>query len=92
MRHIWLLLIALALGHPVSAQFNEKPILNLQNEDLARFNWGYFLGFNQYDFKFEYKETEDGPEVYVHNRYIGGYADLIKEIENTIGGYGDSGF
>ena len=43
-------------------------------------------------FKFEYKETEDGPEVYVHNRYIGGYADLIKEIENTIGGYGDSGF
>ena len=35
-------------------------------------------------FKFEYKETEDGPEVYVHNRYIGGYADLIKEIENTI--------
>ena len=43
-------------------------------------------------FKFEYKETGDGPEVYVHNRYIGGYADLIKEIENTIGGYGDSGF
>ncbi len=43
-------------------------------------------------FKFEYKETEDGPEVYVHNRYIGGYADLIKEIEDTIGGYGDSGF
>ena len=43
-------------------------------------------------FKFEYKETEDGPDVYVHNRYIGGYADLIKEIEDTIGGYGDSGF
>ena len=21
-------------------------------------------------FKFEYKETEDGPEVYVHNRYM----------------------
>ena len=43
-------------------------------------------------FKFEYKETEDGPEVFFHNRYIGGYAELIIEIENTMGGYGDSGF
>ena len=43
-------------------------------------------------FKFEYKETEGGPEVFFHNRYIGGYAELIIEIESTIGGYGDSGF
>ena len=43
-------------------------------------------------FKFEYKETEDGPEVFFHNRYIGGYSDLVIEMENTIGGYGDSGF
>ena len=43
-------------------------------------------------FKFEYKETEGGPEVFFYNRYIGGYSDLVIEIENTIGGYGDSGF
>lgn len=38
-----------------NAQFKEKPILNLQNEDMALLNWGYYLGFNQYDFKFDYK-------------------------------------
>ena len=37
------------------AQFNEKPILNLQSEDQAFLNWGYYLGVNQYDFKFDYK-------------------------------------
>ncbi|SHJ18692.1 probable protein-translocating porin PorT (TC 1.B.44.1.1) [Arenibacter nanhaiticus] len=48
------------LGPTLRAQFNEKPVLNLQNEDKALLNWGYFLGFNQYDFKFNYKEdTED---------------------------------
>ena len=49
MRQIWLLLLALSLGQPVMAQFNENPILNLQNEDKKFLNWGYFLGFNQYD-------------------------------------------
>ncbi len=39
------------------AQFNESPILNKQNEDKKLLNWGYFLGFNQYDFKFEYKDN-----------------------------------
>jgi hypothetical protein len=42
-------------GQGILAQFNEKPILNLENEDKAFLNWGYFLGFNQYDFKFEYQ-------------------------------------
>lgn len=77
MRHIWLLLLALALGQPVSAQFNEKPILNLQNEDLARFNWGYFLGFNQYDFKFEYKN--DLPDILV-SKSFGFNVGLIGEM------------
>lgn len=40
----------------LTAQFNEKPILNIENEDKKFLNWGYYLGFNQYDFKFEYKD------------------------------------
>ncbi|MGB5404868.1 MAG: porin family protein [Robiginitalea sp.] len=79
MRHIWLLLMALALGQPVSAQFNEKPILNLQNEDLARFNWGYFLGFNQYDFKFEYKNDLNPTDILV-SKSIGFNVGLIGEM------------
>ena len=79
MRHIWLLLMALALAQPVSAQFNEKPILNLQNEDLARFNWGYFLGFNQYDFKFEYTNDLDPTDILV-SKSIGFNVGLIGEM------------
>jgi len=57
MRRFWFLLALLSMlnGQGILAQFNEKPILNLENEDKAFLNWGYFLGFNQYDFKFEYQ-------------------------------------
>ena len=29
------------------------------------------------------------PQIWWHNRHIGGYNELVNEIENTIGGYGD---
>ena len=76
-RQIWLLLLALSLGKPVLAQFNEKPILNLQNEDKKFLNWGYFLGFNQYDFKFEYKN--DLPDILV-SKSFGFNVGLIGEM------------
>lgn len=38
---------------------------------------------------FEYKTV---PQIWWDNRYIGGYDDLTKEIENTIGGYGEGKF
>ncbi len=61
----------------VFAQFNEKPILNLENEDKAFLNWGYFLGFNQFDFKFSYRN--DLPDVLV-DRSIGFNVGLIGEM------------
>lgn len=42
----------------LQAQFNENPILNLENEDKKRLNWGYYLGFNQYDFKVDYNHHD----------------------------------
>ncbi len=51
----------LFLTPSLSAQFNERPILNKENEDKKLLNWGYFLGFNQYDFKFDYIEDLPGP-------------------------------
>ncbi|MDX1331613.1 MAG: porin family protein [Robiginitalea sp.] len=77
MRHFWLLLLTLSLGQPAMAQFNEKPILNLQNEDKKFLNWGYFLGFNQYDFKFEYKN--DLPDILV-SKSFGFNVGLIGEM------------
>tara|TARA_B110000977_G_C10972588_1_gene452896 strand:+ start:51 stop:305 length:255 start_codon:yes stop_codon:yes gene_type:complete len=29
------------------------------------------------------------PQIWWHDRYVGGYTDLASEIGNTIGGYGD---
>lgn len=34
--------------------FGKDPIINLENFDKQRMHWGYFLGFNSYDFKFDY--------------------------------------
>lgn len=62
---------------PVKAQFNEKPILNLENEDIPFLNFGYFLGFNQYDFQFEYKD--DLPDILV-DKSLGFNVGLIGEM------------
>ena len=37
--------------------FGKRPITNLENFDKQRVHWGYFLGFNSYDFKFDYKHN-----------------------------------
>jgi hypothetical protein len=51
MKKIFFLVFGLAIFcTSAAAQFNENPVLNLENEDKALLNWGYFLGFNQYDF------------------------------------------
>ena len=34
----------------------EKVSNNIDNIDQKLLSWGYFLGFNQYDFKFEYNQ------------------------------------
>jgi len=60
MKNILILFGLLLLTAPKSiAQFGKEPILNLQNEDKKFLNWGYYLGFNQYDFQFEYKNNID---------------------------------
>lgn len=43
--------------------FSNDPIINLENWDKQRVHWGYFLGFNSYDFKFDYKTV--GPDIQV---------------------------
>ncbi|PWL37949.1 PorT protein [Flagellimonas aquimarina] len=65
MKNVLLLFGLLLLVCPnSSAQFKKDPILNLQSEDLKLLNWGYYLGFNQYDFQFEY-ENDIGQDILV---------------------------
>ena len=43
--------------------FSKDPILNNENFDKQRVYWGYFLGFNSYDYKFDYKNVS--PDILV---------------------------
>ncbi|MEP5616978.1 MAG: porin family protein, partial [Flavobacteriaceae bacterium] len=61
-----------------SAQFTKDPILNLQTEDKKLLNWGYYLGFNQYDFQFEYK-NDIGQDILV-DKNTGFNVGLIGEM------------
>ncbi len=79
MKNVLLLFGLLILACPNSlAQFKKDPILNLQSEDLRLLNWGYYLGFNQYDFQFEY-EDDIGQDVLV-NKSFGFNVGLIGEM------------
>lgn len=73
---IWAGMFCIFLS-PVYSQFKEKPVINLQNEDMAFLNWGYFLGFNVYDFKFDYRN--DLENIFVETSF-GFNVGLIGEM------------
>ena len=59
-RSFFLFLGMLLLAQPLLAQLREKPVLNIENKDKKFLNYGYYLGINQYDFKFDYENnTQD---------------------------------
>ncbi|MFP5438655.1 MAG: porin family protein [Bacteroidia bacterium] len=54
---IYILLFAGLASHAQigTRVFGKDPIINLENFDKQRVHWGYYLGFNSYDFKIDYK-------------------------------------
>lgn len=62
MRSIYILLFSL-LTFSSNAQFGKKPIINLENFQKSRVHWGFYLGFNFYDFQFDYKTITKDLEV-----------------------------
>lgn len=58
---VFILLISLQSQAQFGSMFGKDPIINLENFDKQRVHWGYFLGFNSYDFKFDYKNV--GPDI-----------------------------
>jgi len=57
--YIILLLLSITTFSQSKGIFSKNPILNLENFDKQRVHWGYFLGFNIYDFKIDYLDTPD---------------------------------
>jgi hypothetical protein len=62
----------------VKGMFSKDPIINLENFDKQRVYWGYYLGFNSYDYKFDYKT--DSPDIVV-NRTTGFNVGLIGDVK-----------
>lgn len=81
MKHkiLWLFLLTLSLAHAQKAKrlFGKDPLINLENFDKQRVYWGYYLGFNSYDFKFDYKANAPDVEV---NRTIGFNVGLVGDL------------
>lgn len=48
------------------SMFAKKPLINLENFDKQRLHFGFFLGFNNYDFKIDKKF--DGQEILVDSQ------------------------
>ncbi|WP_430906244.1 porin family protein [Maribacter sp. 2-571] len=75
-----LLFLVFFSGTTAFAQFKENPVLNIENKDKKFLNYGYFLGFNQYDFKFDY-ETDLGMEDEILvDKSVGFNVGLIGEM------------
>lgn len=77
-----LVFILLSIGLNSQAQFGKKtfgkdPIINLENWDKKRVYWGYYLGFNMYDFKFDYKNV--GQDVLVKSN-VGFNVGLVGDL------------
>jgi hypothetical protein len=56
---ILLLVLISSIGFSqTKGMFSYDPLVNLENFDKANVYWGYFLGFNSYGFKIDYKSYQ----------------------------------
>ena len=53
--------------------FNKERLSNLENFDKRRLSWGYFLGYNTYDYKFIYKNQYEDFNTDVQTSKEGGF-------------------
>lgn len=57
---ILILVVCLGVQSAQAQLFSKERLANLETFDQKFLSWGYFLGFNSYDFKFEYEnQTTD---------------------------------
>ena len=81
MRKAFFLFLAVLFSTSITlAQFKENPVLNIENKDKRFLNYGYFLGFNQYDFKFDYKNDLGEEDEVLVDKSIGFNVGLIGEM------------
>jgi hypothetical protein len=80
MKKLILLLLLIGTFQAEAQMFGKDPMINLENWDKQRVYWGYYLGMNYYDFKFEYEQS--GKDILVDNG-IGFNVGLIGNLRLT---------
>lgn len=64
MKKLFFVLSLIVLVQNANAQlFTKEKIKNQANIDKMKYSWGYFLGFNNYDFNFDYNEDRKDIQV-----------------------------
>ncbi|OMP31752.1 porin family protein [Mangrovimonas sp. DI 80] len=81
MKKVVFILSLFLLSQAASAQlFTKEKIKNNENFDKQRLSWGFFLGFNSYDYQFNYEE--DLKDILVDNT-VGFNVGLISDLRLT---------
>lgn len=87
MKKYFAILGLLFCGFQGNAQlFSGERILNQPDIDTKRWSWGYYLGFNTYDYKFIYDEYNPSPTTgkdLILNRSIGFNVGLVGNLKLT---------
>ena len=60
--------------------FTKEKVRNLENFDKDRWSYGYYLGFNSYDFKIDYKSLNGEPNNVIVERNMGFNVGLIGNL------------
>ncbi|WP_412984134.1 porin family protein [Pontimicrobium sp. IMCC45349] len=89
MKKVVLLIAFIVIASSANAQlFSKERIKNNENFDKPKFSWGYYLGFNSYDFNFDYEQDLKDIQVtktlgfnvgLIGNMRINDYIDLRLE-------------
>jgi len=82
MKKLFFIIVILLLAESANAQwFSKERILNRENEDKRTISWGYFLGFNSYDYNFDYYEQTLGDDTDIQvNGEIGFNVGLLGNL------------
>lgn len=74
MKRLFIALTIIVCTQQMNAQwFTRERVQNLQNFDKPRLSWGYILGFNSYDFNFDYAAEASDTDIQVEKSVVTGF-------------------